>query len=539
MEVNYNGANIQHSLPLRPLWWYPACLVVEPNSLDVWVNSLQQKTLRGTPTLPLELSGSLVLGQEQDELDGGYISNQAFVGHVTGVTLWSSALSSDQLLAWSLCTPLEEPSLLAWKDFSWTIHNRSGAIRAHHNGPCSRDGVPANDELLLFTNRVMWRDARLFLAHVGLVMAAPHTPQERQLVARLLARFHSQCTDAYSEGVNIWLGAFVNETNGKVTAVNNIEITDVPWSHQIKKIEGVYRERPVSQDQDGLWHQENPRRELCFIGKPSGPPSPLRLEGLCEDHETQVSESLNFILSTTTPGDGFNSSVYLHGYKHLHIIRAASKSRWCLVHLPQNKPSPTTILACSLADGSPFGRNIWQIKTSICNNTINKTLSLALSTCTSDHYTCSDSTCIHLSKLCDNAFDCADGIDERNCFTCFPPPGYMDELPPELPVNVTVDVEVTRIGSTDLVASALDLDATFTLRWIDARLQFRHLKETRDDALTKVVLSPKQKVSSLGSLTEVTDSILHKTQHSTVEQIHQLRVVWHMAHCSQSLAVFC
>ncbi|KAG7164878.1 Neuronal pentraxin-1-like 4, partial [Homarus americanus] len=491
VEVHYTGRKIRHSLPIRPLWWYPACLVVKPDAVAVWV-AREEEIREASLTTPLALNGTLVLGQEQDVLDGGYISNQAFVGHLTRLTLWPHALTSDQLVEWSTCRTVEGSTLLDWDDVTWVVHNNTGSVSTHRRGPCVRN-VPTQREFLLFTNQMTWSDARAFLEQTGLEMAAPRNTQERQQVAKLLARHQKQCTNAYSEGVYVWLGVLLNETIQSVVDVNSKTITDSPWIDRSKNMSGLVEVLPVSQDHNGVWHRENPFDELCFIGRYTRPPPVLRLQGLCRDKLNKLAQGLEFILTSTTPKDDLNTSVYLHGYHRFDVTQEGTDTLWCLRRRDEFITNQTNALACTSSNVPPTGRHNWQIQENFCHNTVNQSVSLALSTCTSYQFTCPNSSCIRLTELCDNVFDCSDGTDERNCFTCFTPPGYVDVMPPQIPVDITVHVEVTKIGNTDLLAFSLDLAATFTIRWRDSRLEFRHLQHNTDKALTNVVLNPEQK----------------------------------------------
>lgn len=476
--MHYIGVRIVHGSPVRPLWWYPACLVVGPSAAAVWVSGQEQREAKATEALAL--NGSLVLGQKQNDLDGGFVTNGAFVGHVTGLTLWPAALGPHQLRAWSSCRPVKSLTLLAWADVAWVLRNDTGGVSSHTQGPCDHD-APAEGQMLLFTDKMTWPDARAFLGKLGLEMVAPLTAGARGEVAQLLARYGSQCANAYSEGVHVWLGVLVNHTTHKVVDVNNGEALCVPWSNRRENVSGMFSYSSVSQDEEGLWHQENPFDELCFLGRYAGPPPPLRLQGLCREMMHRFSQGINFNLSPTEPGDGHNSSLYFHGYDYFHIIKeAAHHPLWCI----RRKTHQGNTLACAVSEGLPLGRRQWTIRANFCHQQVGRNVTLTLGTCVSDQFTCLDS-CVHLSHLCDNRFDCVDGTDERSCYTCFPPTGYVHALPPETPVVITVEADVTRIGNTDLLTSALDLDVTLTIRWRDGRLQFRHLQ---NDTSTRVVL---------------------------------------------------
>lgn len=479
VEINYYKVNIRHNTPIRPLWWYPACLVVQPGVVSVMVAGEElQKRIRAPA---LALYGSLVIGQEQDDLDGGFISNQAFAGLVTGLTLWDYNLISYQQQAWCACKTVGDPeAYLSWDKIVWKIHNNTGGVKSHFDGPCN-ENEPFNKNLILFTNKMSWPEARQFLQFAGLSMASSASTQERDQVTDLILKYQTQCTNAYSEGVHVWIGTFENGENN--TSQNGTQL-NIRGNKNITEYE-------ISQDERGLLRRENPSEQLCFIGLYTEMPQELRLRGLCS---SESSNKMSFIMSPTPPDDQ-DSSVYLHGYSDYRIVRNTPSSRWCLEHNAAHRGANASVLACTTAKGPPLGRHKWLVTDNICDNAVNKSEMLTLSTCASDHFTCPDSSCIHLSKLCNNVVDCQEGEDENNCFTCIKLPGYVQAIPPRVPVQLMVKVIITRIGSTDLLASALSVDTTLSVSWTDHRLQFRHLHNNTEGAFTAVILEDDSKVS--------------------------------------------
>ena len=70
--------------------------------------------------------GSLILGQEQDKVGGGFESSQSFDGMLTNVNVWSYVLPEPSILEMSKCCRSGEGNVYMWSDF---IHAIKGNTR--------------------------------------------------------------------------------------------------------------------------------------------------------------------------------------------------------------------------------------------------------------------------------------------------------------------------------------------------------------------------------------------------------------------------
>ncbi|XP_032991672.1 serum amyloid P-component-like [Lacerta agilis] len=60
--------------------------------------------------------GSLILGQDQDSVGGGFDSNQSFLGEITDVNMWDRVLTQDEMLLSS-----NGGTLVNWRSLSYQI----------------------------------------------------------------------------------------------------------------------------------------------------------------------------------------------------------------------------------------------------------------------------------------------------------------------------------------------------------------------------------------------------------------------------------
>ncbi|XP_077475099.1 neuronal pentraxin receptor a [Stigmatopora argus] len=79
--------------------------------------------------------GVLILGQEQDSLDGGFDSTQALVGELSQMGLWDRVLSADQVASLAHCGMVTQGSVAPWTEHGVEVYG--GAIK-YTGEPCSK-----------------------------------------------------------------------------------------------------------------------------------------------------------------------------------------------------------------------------------------------------------------------------------------------------------------------------------------------------------------------------------------------------------------
>ncbi|KAL9979160.1 hypothetical protein ACROYT_G016779 [Oculina patagonica] len=72
----------------------------------------------------LRSGGTVVLGQDQDSIGGGFNTNDAFVGEMTEVNMWGSVLSESDIAAQYENCSIPHGSVLAWPIFKDVMHGQ-------------------------------------------------------------------------------------------------------------------------------------------------------------------------------------------------------------------------------------------------------------------------------------------------------------------------------------------------------------------------------------------------------------------------------
>ncbi|XP_062376109.1 C-reactive protein-like [Sardina pilchardus] len=111
-----------NGLPDEPNTWYSICSTWDSNSglVQVWIN--------GNPsTRKIGFKGNLVgelnivLGQEQDSVDGGFNAKQSFVGMITDVHMWDYVLSACEIQRFANDLNFTPGDVINWRALDFTI----------------------------------------------------------------------------------------------------------------------------------------------------------------------------------------------------------------------------------------------------------------------------------------------------------------------------------------------------------------------------------------------------------------------------------
>ncbi|XP_045117865.1 uncharacterized protein LOC123508321 isoform X2 [Portunus trituberculatus] len=458
-----------HRLPdfpslVVPERWQSICFLGDPEGWTLWLE--ENVTRYEVAISPLAVDGVVVLGQEQDILDGGYTKDQSFQGKLTGLTLWPLALSTAQLLNWLSCIMPDTVPLLVWDDITWTAHNKTGDITVHEEGPCDEGGAAAR-KFLLFTSKMAALEAKQFLNIIGFDIVVPRDDKEIETISELVGENQHHCPLKVKDGFGAWMGLLYNSQSDEGS---NLAGERVDWLNFKKRVRNISPNRNVVQSSGDDWFLLKGGLQMCFVGTPRGR-RVFRLRGLPPKLTEDVSPlAFSFVLARH-PGQG----VYFHGFRKLHIKKVANTSRWCL---SGNELHHTL---CVDLQKLPVGRHKWMAEQQEQEQQQQQqhtgVMKLSLSTCADHQYTCSDATCVQLSKVCDFEFDCSDQSDEVGCTTALLPQGYLHSYPPSVPLPVLAAVTVKRIVNFDLLSMTFQVNLDLKLYWMDSWITFSNLGE--------------------------------------------------------------
>lgn len=132
----------------------------------------------------------------------------------------------------------------------------------------------------------------------------------------------------------------------------------------------------------------------------------------------------------------------------------------------------------------PFGTKPWTLSTEACGLRSGDVVNLTLSVCGEGQFTCSDGSCISLSKRCDMLIDCSDQSDEEDCSLVQFPEDYNQAIPPappapNKPLQIKFLIDIVAITAITAHDSSLVAKVQVRLQWFDRRLKYFNLKADR------------------------------------------------------------
>ena len=133
----------------------------------------------------------------------------------------------------------------------------------------------------------------------------------------------------------------------------------------------------------------------------------------------------------------------------------------------------------------PLGKSEWTITGDPeCYEGKSYNLSLKLTSCKEDEFTCDDGLCIPMEERCDQFGHCNDMSDERDCQVLSLEEGYNKIIPPMTsvdgkkgPVKVILSLDILKIVDIDEEDNSIEIQLEITLKWTENRATYYNLKQ--------------------------------------------------------------
>ncbi|XP_071519931.1 uncharacterized protein [Panulirus ornatus] len=415
-----------------------------------------------TEEVTLPLNSTLVIGQEQDVVGGGFDRTQIFRGYITQVSIWNRSLSEREVEEMASCKTSATGNVFS-----------SDADDLEVIGASLKETVIGSlcDRTLsfvIFPERRDLRASKLQCKRAGHYIYSPDTEAENSKLLQESLQFSDSCFNSN----HLWLGITDEEEEG-VWRKNHDGEVPKDLLFEGGQPNGKTNENCAFMSrQNGLWHDV-----VCGQDWSSCVPCtrnlrrPLLLRGLCFKRKYEL---LHEVLGYK------NGKPYFHGY-YGYMIYRLEKEKWNLVDINANKTLAS--LTLDTEDGYPIGRQVWVIQHSVCDHPTKTQVKLSLSVCNDTEFTCSDGDCIPRGKRCDAEDDCSDLSDEEDCIIIKLPRGYRAQRPPENKKRgktflIGSSVQILRFVKISDVNRVISMEMNVEVRWKDPRVEYLNLKDT-------------------------------------------------------------
>ena len=287
------------------------------------------------------LNGTLVIGQDQDKLGGGFSVIDSFRGAISQVNIWDRALSLSELRSIYNCQTRAQGNIFSQDVDSFELHNVEETT-AGLDSFCSQI-----DFVTLFKSSGNVQTSVELCQSIGASVHVPRSAEENRLLLadiskpNFICRFNSV----------VWLGISDKEDEGVWRRfLDDSIITNQFFSRGYPK--GGTNSSCVQIDRrTGNWQDRNCENDgsSCTVCVNNNQ-RPLRLRGLCFEYETQtLMEVLGY----------WNGAPYLHGFHGLLIYRTEELDEWLMVDTQANKTLARIVLQS--ASSFPTGRRTWTL----------------------------------------------------------------------------------------------------------------------------------------------------------------------------------
>ncbi|XP_076032422.1 uncharacterized protein LOC143020140 isoform X2 [Oratosquilla oratoria] len=481
LKLAYNDRSISVlvenvTVPLQLRQWAHYCHCFQNGTYMLYLDGVltAQGHLRENVDLALRLNGSLILGQEQDLLSGGFDSSQVLLGNITQVNIWDKLLPEESIEAIANCSEDHFGNLFSSDNDTLEL------FKVKEVTVPLKDLCNIEPNYLIFPGERTLSEAKSLCYHIGGFPYVPTTKKENTELFKAGLRIISDSTNNYL----FWLGA-------------TDEVEEGIWRQYRtdKKVLGVFpKGRPNGERKQnclfmfkttGFWEDVRcDSNRLSNVACEWNTMRELRLRGLCVDiREKTKIEALGY----------YNGKPFFHGH-YGHMIYSVEAGVWQLQDI-RNNGSIIAKLQLPSASMYPLGRHRWQLESSICGHLNGTILSLSLSVCNEKEFTCDNGDCVQKSVRCDHVDDCSDQSDEVNCSMIDLDKGYRKHSPPirrdpstskRYPLQVLPDIRFLRFFKIDDVEKVIFIEFTLFLKWKDHRLRFWNLHNESDfNALSK------------------------------------------------------
>ncbi|XP_023338843.1 uncharacterized protein LOC111709412 [Eurytemora carolleeae] len=465
--------------------WHHFCSTYDHNSIHL-LTVLNKNMIDNYTFTPLvsKLKGPtpLMFNHYKPESSEGFRMALDNNVKVTDVQVWNRFLTVEEMIAYTSCEFSIKGSVYQWNSSDWTFAGTNVTLLKSQESTVETTHLCSKEKLFLVPDMLKHQEALDQCKLFGGEMAFMETAQEISEISIFTSINIKRMALSFSR---IWMRFTDVEENDNFIDVITKQPSKEPIPWKVEEPNGNYFESCTILDTSiGKVSDFGCTSQLAFVCQHVT--YNYKLKGLCVesaiDRKFRIAETLmndkRFFISN------YGWIIYWNG------------KNWCIKNIAKSSNSTGILISSSVT--YPVGRFTWNIENDAC--TINKdaALTLTLTNCAEDEFTCDNGNCVSMEKRCDLVSDCLDISDEKNCkIVVMDATKYLQDKPPEAApgektVTVSVSVNVFEILKVDEVGGIFETQHEIQLSWRDSRLSFYNLKQ--ESFMNKLVSQEKNSI---------------------------------------------
>lgn len=473
------SATISSSLTL--LKWTSVCLSVDlTKHLYQWHQdgkylngSLVITNESNASQLSVAKGGNLVLGQDQDDMEGIFDPLENFIGYLADFHLFDRILDVTTMDRFFREIEISVKSFVNFTDFE-AFKNENVETAYLDGDMLLSKSIHLN--LQAIPGKMSHGEAKLSCLNLGGSLVLPKNEKENRELYDFLVTSETFCEPNRTTNDVIWLDTVQEIRNStsyqkiqaQYTNFLNADASTSPCAT-------FYGCSPETSLKMMKWRDadcDHFRNVVCaFTDIPT-----LRLRGLCEDsllddtyHLMVNGNTMKFVGSFLSQIESVDAQDPEDMFGSWKIYR-------------QDDHSVTAMLPKTSKFSLPSGLNRWEVHGDQCQK---GSVDMFLTQCAIDQFPCNDGSCIEKKHRCDFEEHCLDESDEVDCSVLLLPPDYKDSMPPpnassdgyEEHMAIETEIKVFQIYTVQLTNFKIEWDIAIRLEWKDYRLKFKNLKD--------------------------------------------------------------
>ncbi|KAF2358927.1 Low-density lipoprotein (LDL) receptor class A repeat, partial [Trinorchestia longiramus] len=457
----FHGREVRVKRSMEPARWYHICLHQQDRFFSVVLDGELVHTISVPIPSFILLNGTLIIGQDQDNLGGDFNPLQAFVGKIYGLNIWTSKdIIPQNTMAKCFNDTVLDKAVVKYKDINFRRH---GDIALDEDIPCLMKNEPV---YIIWPVRMSYKDSESLCNFLNMTVPMVTNDDDFRMLTEMIDKASAMCFGFLSTVKYAWISNVISDNEKNVEEEQISDTKKKIFELQILNDEENSSVSHVMLISSGKHTSANEGDEACAVCGGAAFSTSYFLRGICPRLQT-----VKFYPRKK------NIHVYFHG--NLNLVIEQEEQLWKI------KTTSDQLIAVLEKDYTPFGKHTWSVSRSLSNclyqshtsqwNTFTtpKSMTLMFSACDYSEFACNDGTCLPSSARCSQIKQCSDGSDEDDCDFIRTPTGYsQNSAPPLTSLALNVSFSLSQVTSINIVKQLARMVMKVVISWQDTRLEF-------------------------------------------------------------------